>query len=214
MTPETSLPETAGESSVLDPAGWLARHGDYLFRYAMIRLRGAEAAEEVVQETFVSALRAKDQYSGRGAERAWLLGILKRKIIDAVRARRRESARGGAEEEGFDPTAALFDQTGHWRQHPASFELPPEADLERAEFWAAFRACLGSIPQRQADLFALREIDGLSTEEICKELAITPSNLWTMLHRARVALARCLKPRMEGERLDAERTANEGSADA
>ena len=200
MTPESpSIPEPASEAAALDPAGWLARHGDYLFRYAMSRLRGAEAAEEVVQETFVAALKAKGQYSGRGAERAWLLGILKRKIIDAIRARRRESARGGSEEEGFDPTDALFDETGHWRQHPSSFELGPEANLERAEFWAAFRACLGSIPVRQAELFSLRELDGLSTDEICKELAISPSNLWTLLHRARVALARCLKPRMEGE---------------
>jgi RNA polymerase sigma-70 factor (ECF subfamily) len=198
-TDSSALPEADTDSpSALDPAGWLERHGDYLFRYAMSRLRGAEAAEEVVQETFVSALKAKSRYSGRGAERAWLLGILKRKIIDTIRARRRESARGG-EEDAFDPTAVLFDETGHWRQHPKSFELGPEANLERAEFWAAFRACLGSIPVRQAELFSLRELDGLSTEEICKELAITPSNLWTLLHRARVALARCLKPRMEGE---------------
>jgi RNA polymerase sigma-70 factor (ECF subfamily) len=200
MTSESpSVSDPATEASTFDPSAWLARHGDYLFRYAMLRLRGAEAAEEVVQETFVAALRAKGQYSGRGAERAWLLGILKRKIIDAVRARRRESARGGPDDDGFDPTDALFDETGHWRQHPSSFELGPEANLERAEFWAAFRACLGSIPVRHAELFSLRELDGLSTEEICEELAISPSNLWTLLHRARVALARCLKPRMEGE---------------
>jgi RNA polymerase sigma-70 factor (ECF subfamily) len=101
-------------SSVIDPTMWVDRHGDTLYRYAMSRLRDPDSAEEVVQETFVSALQALDQYSGQGSEGAWLLGILKRKVIDCVRRRNRpDSASGG--DVADDPTQVFFDAKGNWR---------------------------------------------------------------------------------------------------
>ena len=71
----------------LDPAVWVDEYGEYLFRYAYSRLRDANAAEEAVQETFLAGVRYVEQFAGRGSERGWLLGILKRKIVDYVRAR-------------------------------------------------------------------------------------------------------------------------------
>ncbi len=93
--------------SQLDPSVWVDRHGDVLYGYALARLRDPEAAEEVVQETFVSALGAVAQYSGKGAEGAWLLGILKRKIVDHVRRRSRFDAAVGGEGEA-DPSEAFL----------------------------------------------------------------------------------------------------------
>ena len=125
----------------LDPSGWVDRHGDSLFRYALSRLRNPELAEEVVQETFLAALRARDQFSGRGSEGAWLLGILKRKIIDLVRRRSRPDAAVG-QEDGFDPTDACFDAKGNWRFDPRLARGAPDAALLREEFWAVLRRCL------------------------------------------------------------------------
>jgi RNA polymerase sigma-70 factor (TIGR02943 family) len=188
-------------SNTVDPMAWVDRHGDTLFRYALSRLRDPDAAEEVVQETFVAALRAIDQYSGAGAEVAWLLGILKRKIIDCVRRRNRPDA-GLGTEAGEDLTDTLFDKKGNWRSDPRIAGRRPEALLEREEFWQAFRGCLNGLPQRQADVFSLREVEDLSSDTVCQELQITPSNLWVLLHRARLRLMKCMKTHLEnwGER--------------
>lgn len=180
----------------LDPAQWVARHGDTLYRYALSRLRDVESAEEVVQETFVAGLRAFDQYTSQGAEGAWLLGILKRKIVDHIRYRNR--THDMQETNGVDDVSeTLFDSKGHWRTDPRAFGSEPSASLHRQEFWQTFRTCLEKLPQRQADVFTLREMEGLSSEEVCKEFDISPSNLWVLLYRARLRLSQCMKSRWE-----------------
>lgn len=196
MSGQSEQPE-----STMDPTTWVDEHGDLLYRFALSRLRDPEAAEEVVQETFVAALKAKDQYRGSGSEGAWLLGILKRKVIDLVRRRGRPDA-GRGTEPGEDPTEALFDEKGNWKWDPRITGRRPEALIERDEFWEVFHGCLGGLPQRQADVFSLRELEELSSESICKELEITSSNLWVLLHRARLRLMKCMKTHLArwGER--------------
>ena len=175
------------------PHMWVDEYGDFLFRYAVSRLRDVNSAEDVVQQTFLAGLKHFDQYSGKGSMRGWLLGILKRKIIDFVRERRRTSQQ--ASDEAGNPFDQVFDRNGRWTKESASTIRQPMDSLEREEFWPIFRQCLEGLPPRQADVFALREMDDLSTEVICKELSISPSNLWTQLHRARLRLAICIKTR-------------------
>jgi RNA polymerase sigma-70 factor (TIGR02943 family) len=180
------------------PDEWLSQYGDFFYRFALSRLREPNAAEEVVQETFVAGLRAASQYAGKGAERAWLLGILKRKIIDHVRLRNRNAGLPLSEsEESWGDS--LFDGSGHWKADPRFLAAEPGDRLEREEFWSAFRDCLAKLPQRQADVFVLRELDDAESAEICKELEISASNLWVLLHRARLQLAKCLQVRWKGE---------------
>lgn len=182
--------------STVNPVEWVDLHGDTLHRYALSRLRNAEAAEEVVQETFMAALRARDQYSGKGPEGAWLLGICKRKVVDHVRRRNRPDAGAGGDL-GPDPSEAMFDAKGNWRFDPRVLKGRPEGALEREAFWQAFRGCLQRLSQRQADAFTLRELEDLTSEEICKELKISASNLWVLLHRARLGLMGCMKLHLE-----------------
>lgn len=183
----------ADEPTTLNPDSWVDEYGDYLYRYALSRLRDPEASEEVVQQTFLAALQHLEQFSGRGSERAWLLGILKRKIVDLIRQRSRTSQL--TEEEGRDPLDRMFDRRGNWKPEIRSTLLQPLDSLEREEFWPVLRRCMDGLPVRQADVFMLREMDELETAEICKELAITPSNLWVLLHRARLRLSSCMKRR-------------------
>ena len=180
------------------PAQWLQEHGDYLFRYALSRTRDRDRAEEIVQETFVSAIRALGQYSGKGSERAWLLAILKRKIIDLFRRRSRLSVVSLSDGDN-SLIDSLFDRTGHWKVDPRFLGSSPSEQLERDEFWAAVRDCIAKLPQRQADVFVMRELDGTESESICKELDISSPNLWVLLHRARLQLARCLQGRWRNE---------------
>ena len=164
-------------------------YGDYLFRYALSRLRDANSAEEVVQETFLAAIRNVDQYRGTGAQRGWLLGILKRKIIDFVRLRAKHSRATGYE--NADPTVQLFDENGNWRSGALPFS-DGEMAFEAKELLVVVRSCLKTLPQGQADVFVLSVMEEMDSKDVCSELGISQANLWVRLHRARLGLAKCV----------------------
>ncbi|HLN98336.1 MAG TPA: sigma-70 family RNA polymerase sigma factor [Pyrinomonadaceae bacterium] len=193
------MSEAQGKSPNKPDAGvWLDQHGDYLFKYAVFRLRDATAAEDAVQETFLAALKAYTKFEGRGSERTWLVGILKHKIIDHFRHASREVT-VGEEPDEFHDHREFFERTDEWQGHwnnnhaPTDWQATPADLLERDDFWKVFSDCVSPLPQRTASAFTLREIDGHSSEEICEMLNITVNNLWVMLHRARLHLRNCLE---------------------
>jgi RNA polymerase sigma-70 factor, ECF subfamily len=163
----------------------------YLMRYASLQLRNPEAAEDAVQETLVAALAAEAGFEGRSNLRTWITGILKHKIIDAIRRSSRETPLASEEDDAseFD---ALFDERGHWHQHPDAWN-DPDGALHQKQFLAALESCLAALPPRTARVFLLREHMGLETAEICKELGLTASHCWVLLYRARMALRLCLE---------------------
>ena len=162
------------------------RERPYLLRYAGLQLRDAHAAEDAVQETLLAALAGEAAFGARASLRTWLTGILKHKIIDAIRRMSREAPALSGDE--FD---ALFDERGHWIEMPAAW-TSPDASLEQERFFAALELCLGRLPQKTSQAFMMREHLGLETDEICKELAVTPTHCWVLLYRARMALRECL----------------------
>jgi len=166
----------------------------YLLRYAMLQLRDRAAAEDTVQEALLAALAGAQTFAGRANLRTWLTGILKHKIVDAIRRQSREAPLPGVPSaEGDDADFdALFDERGHWREAPDAWEQP-ESALGQKQFLAALEACLRALPQRTARVFMMREHLGLDTSEICKELGITATHCWVMLHRARMTLRQCLE---------------------
>jgi RNA polymerase sigma-70 factor (ECF subfamily) len=151
-------------------------------------------------------MRASETFSGRASERTWLVGILKHKILDHFRRAAREQPFDPEEGADAEPSH-LFMRAGEWVGHwvpgvepekaglvgPIEWRATPEGLLERAEFWAVFDDCLKPLPARLASAFTLREVEGLSTEDICEILGVSPSNLWVMLHRARGHLRNCLE---------------------
>lgn len=175
----------------LDPSTWVEQHGDVLFRYALRRVRDAAVAEDLVQETFLAALKARDRFEGRSAVQTWLVGILKRKTIDWMRTRAR---RGGAT--GSDALEAAvsdqYDERGIWRNEIRDWP-GGETLIRSREFQQALSACLAKLPGRMGDAFVLREMESMESEEICEVLGISSSNLWTTLFRARSLLRKCLE---------------------
>lgn len=172
----------------------LDRHRRYLIRIAQLQLRDADLAEDVVQETLVAALGARDGFSGRSSVKTWLTGILKHKIVDAIRQKQRQPVTAATfddetDREAFDP---LFKDDGSWEAPPADWGDPENA-LARREFMDVMELCLERLPPNTARVFVMREVMELETEEICKELAITANNLWVILYRARMALRQCLE---------------------
>ena len=171
----------------------------YLLRYASLQLRDAAAAEDAVQEALVAALAGEAGFAGRANLRTWLTGILKHKIVDTIRRQSRERPASDPETEADDGEFdGLFDRRGHWEPMPAAWEHPEQA-LNQRQFLAALEACLRALPERTARAFMMREHLGLETPEICKELGITATHLWVMLHRARMALRLCLQENWFGK---------------
>jgi RNA polymerase sigma-70 factor (ECF subfamily) len=184
-------------SSPLSPSADLRRQIEdlrpYLLRYAALQLRDKASAEDAVQEALLAALAGESSFAGRSNLRTWITGILKHKIVDAIRRQAREQTSAnldpGSDPEEFD---ALFDRRGHWEESPDAWEQP-ESALGQKQFFAALEACLRALPERTARVFMMREHLGLETSEICKELGITATHCWVMLHRARMALRLCLQ---------------------
>jgi len=174
-----------------DPQTWLDAHGDSLYRFALMRVRDSTVAEDLVQETLLAALRARDRFAGAASERTWLVAILKNKIIDHFRRNRHEVTLPDDDpDEAID--AMFLEGNNHWARPPAAWQHPDQA-LEQTEFWKTFEDCLQALPARQAEAFALTEFDNHSSEELCKILEVSTSNLWVLLHRARLRLRECLE---------------------
>ena len=158
---------------------WLAQHGDMLYRYAISRVNDADTAADLVQDTFVAALRAKERFRGEAEIGTWLVGILRHKIVDHFRKSQRLRT---------DPVSA-DDHGARSCRWPRS----PDRDFENQEFWVIFDECRRKLPAILASVFTLRELEQKTTEEICRELSITPTNLSVRLFRARSLLRDCLE---------------------
>jgi RNA polymerase sigma-70 factor (ECF subfamily) len=181
-----------------DPENWVDNYADYLYGFALTRLRENRLAEDMVQETFLAALKSRHSFAGQSSEKTWLVGILKNKIIDHFRKSQREISAEEIEaiQNYDDPdfeTAGI--KTGQWlsEKRPADWMIDPSNPAETGEFWKFLKYCLSQAPKQIADIFVLREIDGLENKEICNKIGINPTNLRVMLHRARKQLRRCLE---------------------
>lgn len=176
------------------PEQWLEKHGNALYRFALARLRDPHKAEEVVQDTLVAALQAYARFDGGASVRTWLIGILKHKIMDQFRHEARTSPLEAPEllsSENQDVDDDLFDANGSWRENVSDWGNP-EDSLERSQLIGILQRCLDALPGRLGQLFMLREVMEESTETICQEMDISPTNVWTMLYRARLGLRQCL----------------------
>ena len=171
---------------------WLDEHGDYLYRFALARLRDPHQAEDVVQETFLAAIKSAN-FAEQSAPRTWLTGILKHKIIDVMRKNVRETVVSDIIDESEDMTDDdFFDAKGHWVDKPQDWGMPVGA-LEQKQFLGVLQACMEKLPSKLAQLFLMRDVHETDNEEICKELNITATNAWVMLYRARLGLRKCLE---------------------
>jgi RNA polymerase sigma-70 factor (ECF subfamily) len=167
---------------------------DYLLKFARLQLRNDAWAEDAVSETVVAALTKPQAFGNRSQLKTWLVGILKHKIIDALRHHRREiSALETTDDDNVDPLKAIaFQPDGHFVEAPAEWGNP-EQQASSQQFFAILEACASKLPPTQGRLFLMREWLELSSDEICKELQLTPTNLYVQLHRARLRLRECLE---------------------
>ncbi|MEB8330027.1 sigma-70 family RNA polymerase sigma factor [Flavobacteriaceae bacterium KMM 6897] len=175
---------------VLQPKIWVDQYADYLFNYAVSRVSDAEIAKDLVQETFFAGLKSAKNYKGDAAERTWLIAILKRKVIDHYR--KINSNKGKAEVRMTYNSSS--ETEGDWLEEQVAdpMSVLENSDIENEELGTAIQECISKLPKKQSLVFTMKTVQGMSTEDICNELDINPSNLWVMIHRARTTLMDCL----------------------
>lgn len=172
------------------PQEWVQLYGDALFSYAIARVGERSVAEDLVQETLLAGMEAREGFGGRSSEKSWLTGILKHKIVDHFRRQDHGTER---KMDYVADTDAFFDREGHWRQPMAKWGGSADRMAADREFADALRACVDKLPAAQRNAFSLRESAQLGTEEICNLLGLTATNLGVILHRARMRLRVCLE---------------------
>ncbi|MBP9599912.1 MAG: sigma-70 family RNA polymerase sigma factor [Lutibacter sp.] len=175
----------------LNPDKWVNLHADYLYNFAIGRVNDHEITKDLVQETFFAGLKAKDNFQGLATERTWLVSILKRKIIDYYR--KINSTKGKAEVKmNFYSDG---EHEGEWIEErvPSSWNAEVDKKIENEELSDALERCINNLPEKYAMVFRMKTIEQYETEDICKELDITSSNLWVIIHRARTQLRKCME---------------------
>lgn len=200
MTSTDVRQNDSGSPFDLNPLTWIERHGDYLYRFAVAQVRQVDVAEDLVQETLLAAWKGRAEFVGQATERTWLTAILKRKVIDWLRqqVRDRRHSTVGMIPDRF--VADLFDRRGEWKIPPGRWARgDPVEPLHRTEFWATLNACLDKLPARLNEVFVLRYLDEATGDDVCRELGLSPSNFWVMLHRARIRMWWCLSRNWFGE---------------
>jgi RNA polymerase sigma-70 factor (ECF subfamily) len=198
MTARQTSPADDSEalSSPHDAAAWLDEHGDALYGYARARVSRREVAEDLVQDTFLAALQARDRFQGRSSVRTWLLSILRHKILDHYRriAESRAATHSAAIEGDDSIRERYFSAQGFWKKGLASWRTP-EKSLEDGEFWDVLEGCLSRLPRALSAVFVLRELEGREMKELGRALALSAGSLRVRLHRARLLLRECLERR-------------------
>jgi RNA polymerase sigma-70 factor (ECF subfamily) len=176
-----------------DPNRWVDQYADPLYRFALVRVSDGELARDLVQETFISAWKGLGAFEGQASEKTWLFSILRNKIIDHYRVEARSIV--GRLEDNREDEQVFFDETEHWRPDtgPRDWGGAHGPSVEKKEFYGILDRCKEKLVQIQAAVFTMKYIDDLDSEDICKELNISSSNYWVLLHRAKLHLRQCLE---------------------
>lgn len=184
--------QTLTKHKLNDPKKWVYLYSDKLYRYAFYRINIREIAEDLVQETLLSALKSIDQYRGESAELSWLISILKYKIIDYLRYRYKQNPVNQSDIEKIDIGHLFDDNHSCHINSPSNWVANPSELFEKKEFWKIFEMCLELLTPLGAQAFTLREIENMNTVDISNILNITKSNLYVILHRSRLILRDCM----------------------
>jgi RNA polymerase sigma-70 factor (TIGR02943 family) len=181
----------AEEKVLLNTDKWIDNYADYLFNYAVVRVNDIDIAKDLVQDTFFAGLKSAKNFQGKSTERTWLVSILKRKVIDHYR--KINSKKGQAEVRMNFYTDG--ENEGNWIEErvPQNWDNQSEKDIENRELKSQLELCINGLPEKYALVFRMKTIQEFETEEICKELDITSSNLWVIIHRARTQLRKCME---------------------
>ena len=171
-----------------NPDKWLEDYGDYLFRYALVRVKKHEIAEDLVQDTFVSAFKAYETFRGESKFKTWITTILRNKIFDYYRKNNKLE-----KNESFEDQIEEFNSFGIWKVYVPNWAKSADEVIEDQEFVDTLTSCISKLSGNYQQAFKLKHLDSLDSDEICKVMDISPSNFWVLMHRVRLQLRKCLE---------------------
>lgn len=176
-----------------NPKKWIELYGDVLYQYTLPRVDDYLIAEDLVQETFLSALKGLKEYKGEASEKNWLFSILKNKIIDYYRKKSRESSRIEFSE-FYKAEGDWFNSEGNWEESgmPKNWQVDVNP-FERKEIQKIIIWCKDHLKNLQQQVFILKYMEELDSDEVCKVLNISSSNYWVLMHRARLKMRDCVE---------------------
>lgn len=180
------------EHPLLKPDNWINAYADALYGYTMVRVNDSGLAEDLVQETFLSAWKARDSFKGEASEKSWLFSICKNKIIDHYRKKSKEIVKPLPGKDGSD---VFFDDVDHWTDthQPKDWGMDFNQNIDKKEFFSILEGCKKKLQLQQQAVFVMKYMEDMDSAEICKALDITPSNYWVLIHRAKLQLRTCLE---------------------
>ena len=188
----------ANKTEIAPPDTWVDRYGDYLYGFAMSRLRNPDAAHDCVQDTFLAAIKALDRFDGSRDIKFWLRGIMRNKIVDHIRRSVKENKVDIQAEDEALIESFWFKYSGIATTNPDPWQFNPRKHYDNSEFWVVFDRCIEEVKEPARQAFILRVLEDLSTEEVCKVMNITSNYLWVLLHRARGQLKTLLEANWTG----------------
>ncbi len=177
---------------------WVDNYTDYLYTFAYYKVGSKEEAEDLVQETFMSAYKARETYNGMASEKTWLVAILKNKIIDYYRKPKVTDSFStylNQTERSFESSFFNQDNYGRWNEkiNENYFSKAADSYLVSKEFQKFLTLCLEKMPAKLKAVFVSKYIEEEKSENICKEHNITPSNYWVIVFRSKTILRTCLE---------------------
>lgn len=174
----------------LHPETWVESFGDLLLRFAIKRVPERDIARDLVQDTFVTAIKSKENYRGEISEKNWLFLILKSRILDHYKKKKETLASDLVSDDDDDQ---FFGPKGNWLQDKLPKEWTTDKMVRNNEFMEVLEACRDKLKDMQRLVFTMKYIDGEEAEDICKELDISSSNYWVLVHRAKLKLRQCIE---------------------
>jgi RNA polymerase sigma-70 factor (ECF subfamily) len=192
----SSMQEVAMSKAMPPAEVWVDQYGDLLYRYARVRITDRSDCEELVQETFLAALKGKENFKGQCEFATWLVGILKHKIMDHFRRQQRNQTDALPEDSVVE---GMFNQWGKWKKFPRRWTVDPADSAMETELLPALQRCLEALPESQRQAFALCVMDEQKSGDVCKTLSVSATNLYVLLHRARLRMRDCLEKKGIGQ---------------
>lgn len=177
---------------------WVTEYTDTLFKWAWHKTADKTIAEDLVQDTFLSAIESFHTFQGKSQPKTWLFSILRFKIANHFRKQFKSPELNWNDNILLQDDAFVehfFDENGHWRMQEIPKDNWQGADghlLDNPAFSAIWHQCFEKLPKHWLCALQLKYLEAKNSEDICKELDISNTNFWQILHRAKLQLRKCL----------------------
>lgn len=176
---------------------WVNLYSDELFKWANIKVNDKDTARDLVQDTFLAALKNQQGFKGESSPKTWLFRILNNKIVDYYRIKQRKQTISIDDNETQNAklaTDSLFDNNQNWQPNGLEGSWSQEENLlDNAEFNKALDFCMEDLPEKWRQLLNYKYLLNKNPDDICQECDISKSNYWQIIHRAKLLMKHCLE---------------------